>query len=92
MENENLKLLREYYALHKNNKDVDKLEEDVNSDLILANIVKRIIKQDDNYTNASFGAYECKLYIDGCVEYKSQEEKEFIVNYIKNLRGDIDDK
>ena len=53
---------------------------------VLYNLLKRFIKDETNYVESEYGVSQNNLYLDGSVEYKSEEEKEVIISIIKELR------
>jgi len=55
-------------------------------DLKMLEIIKRIIKDDTSYVNINYA--DNKIYIDGCAEYLTKEEKQFVINYIKEIKNE----
>ena len=50
---------------------------------VLYNLLKRFIKDETNYVESKYGVSQNSLYLDGSIEYKSEEEKEKITIRLK---------
>jgi len=79
--NKYTKVLFYNYAQHTESKELDEAEEYLDKAVAVYELIKRLVADNTNFINTNFT--EEKLYIDGCVTYKDDEEKQLIQEIFK---------